>query len=338
MKKRLMVMITLLFLALTLLLAVEKKQMERWVKIITEKDPQVKMQKLEEFHNEYGDKDDQITRLIYLHLADTAFQLKQYDKAVQYGEKAGAFKEVETSERLNLYFQLANAYFVTKNDMAKATNYANLTLETANALQGQQPKQLLELKYIAPILRLQVKILDTNGNDIKTASDQLNKALEALRIDKSDASQKILAAIAAKLEKLQQDDLALKAYEALFEVKPTATLANMIGMTYNKKGDMAKTMDYLKTSYNIKKQANVAHFLGILANKNQDLDAALNYFAEAYQLNDEKVSPKSFDILKHLYFNVKTKGMPPEQQEKGFQELLNAAKVRINEPQKISDI
>ena len=68
--------------------------------------------------------------------------------------------------------------------------------------------------------------------------------------------------------------------------------------------------------------------MGVLLNKT-DIDSAMNYLAESNLLNDEKYSPKALELLQHLFFNIKSKGQLPEEQEKGFQEILLAAKTRL---------
>jgi uncharacterized protein YxeA len=100
MKKILILMLVILILTFAMLFSIDKKQMEKWVTIITEKDAPTKMQKLEEFHTEYGDKNDQMTRLIYLNLTVTSYQVQKYDKTIEYGEKALTFAEVESADKL----------------------------------------------------------------------------------------------------------------------------------------------------------------------------------------------------------------------------------------------
>ena len=119
MKKILVLMLIIWVLSFTTMYSIDKKQMEKWVTIITEKDAPTKMQKLEEFHTEYGDKNDQLTRLIYMNLTITSYQVQKFDKTIEYGEKALESKEIENSDKLKIYLSLANAYYVTKTDMGK---------------------------------------------------------------------------------------------------------------------------------------------------------------------------------------------------------------------------
>ena len=335
MKKILVPMLISWVLSFTMMYSIDKKQMEKWVTIITEKDAPTKMQKLEEFHAEYGDKNDQMTRLIYMNLTITSYQVQKFDKTIEYGEKALAAKEIESSDKLKLYLSLANAYYITKTDMEKANNYANLVIELAKSLQEAVKTFQLDTQYIAPALRLQAKIIDSNGKSLKNTTEALNKALEALKIDKAESSIKLVLPLATEVNKQGQTDLALKAYESVFAVKPSAELAKAIGFMYLKKGNEAKTIDFLKASYQLQKTAKLAFDLGILYNKTQDIDNAVNYFAESFVLyekagNDPEGMTKAKSTLEHLYFNVKAKDIPnQDEKEKGYQELLVTAKTRL---------
>jgi hypothetical protein len=99
---------------------------------------------------------------------------------------------------------------------------------------------------------------------------------------------------------------------------------------------MDKAIENLKISYQMKKNAKVAYDLGVLLNKT-DIDSAMNYLAESDLLNDEKYSPKALELLQHLFFNVKSKGQLPAEQEKGFQEILLSAKNRLGITLPLSD-
>ncbi len=335
MKKILALMLVTWVLSFTMAYSIDKKQMEKWVTIITEKDAPTKMQKLEEFHTEYGDKNDQLTRLIYMNLTITSYQVQKFDKTIQYGEKALESKEIESSDKLKIYLSLANAYYVTKTDMGKANNYANLVIELAKSLQEVTKTPQMELQYIAPALRLQAKIIDSNGKSLKNTTEALGKALEALKIDKSESSLKLVLPLATEVNKQGQTDLALTAYESVYAVKPSAELAKAIGFMYLKKGNDAKTIEFLKASYQLQKTAKLAFDLGILYNKTQDIDNAIDYFADSFVLyekagNDPDGMTKAKSTLEHLYFNVKSKDVASQdEKEKGYQELMAAARTRL---------
>jgi len=333
--KRTIVFLLTLILLLPALYSINKEKMEKWITIISEKDPQVKMQKLEEFQKEYGDKDDQLTKLMYLHLAITSFQVQKFDKTITYGEQSLTYKDVSDTDKLNLYLCLANAYFLTKTDLDKAYGFAEQAITMAKTIQSVSQSPLMATQYIAPALRIQTRILDSKGKDQKTTEEALAKASEAFKIDKSESSYKMVQTLALRLEKMGQIDQALLAYELLFQEKPSAELARAIGLIYNKKANDAKTLEFFKAAYDLQKDPKLARLLGILFNKAQDIDSALNYFAEAFILfeqagNDPDGLTQAKQTLEHLYFNVKAKDVAnQEEKERGFQELLAAARTRL---------
>jgi hypothetical protein len=56
---------------------------------------------------------------------------------------------------------------------------------------------------------------------------------------------------------------------------------------------------------------------------------AMNYLAESYLLNDEKYSAEALKLLQHLVLFEKTKGQPQPEQEKAFNDIIAAAKIRL---------
>ncbi len=87
--RKIIVLILLFIVSSALVLAVmSKTQTDAWIAIQGEKDPQIRLEKLEEYYKTYGDKAERNAIYMYLSLTDTAYQLQQFDKTIQYGEKA----------------------------------------------------------------------------------------------------------------------------------------------------------------------------------------------------------------------------------------------------------
>ena len=169
--------------------AMTKAQTDAWMAILGEKTLQVKLDKLEEYYKTYGDKDERNAIYMYLNLADTAYQLQQFDKTIQYGEKALLYKEIEAQNKLRIYLFLANAYNLTKKDIDKAYSYADLVIELAKSLRLEtQSNTTIDTSFIAPALRIQVQLLLSKPQDLKNTTDAFNKALESYNLDKSEKS------------------------------------------------------------------------------------------------------------------------------------------------------
>lgn len=329
MKRAVMTIVMVSLVGLGPLFGISKAKLVQWNGIITEKDPGVKLQKLEEFQKEYGDDKDTLTMRLYTNLTDTAYKLQQYDKAIQYGEKSLTFKDLDTSDKLQIFLELSNAYYVTKQDIEKAFNLAGSVIDLAKASTDlpMQP-DIKNALYVAPSLRIQVKILYAKEKDAAAAKLALDKAVEAYTLDKSETSLKLILAVGSRVHAAGGADEVCSQYERAFTARPDDDLARLLGVMYSKKGNNEKAVEYMKASYKIKKSAEVGYNLGILLNKT-DLDAAIGYLADAFVLNDPKLSAKAEELLKHLYFNVKAKDMIQEEQDKGYEEILAGAHARV---------
>jgi tetratricopeptide (TPR) repeat protein len=330
MKKIVILLILLIVVSLPALLALDKEQTDAWTALVGEKDLQVKMQKLEAYYNKYGAKEDRYSMYMYIHLAQTSYLLQQYDKTIQFGEKALTYKEIDASNKLPLYLYLANSYNLTKKDLDKAYDYAEQIIALANSLRSEtQGNSAIDVNYTAPALRIQVQLLATKAQDPQNALKALNKSIEAYKLDKSDKSAFFVVKLSEHLRKSDKVEDAIRGIETINQDKPSADFFNLLGKMYNQIKNMPKAIENFKASYVLKKNAQVAYNLGILLNQNQELDSAIDYLAEAYLLNDEKISPDAFKLFEHLLFFEKTKGQPQPEQEKAYNELLAAAKARL---------
>ena len=320
----------LLIVGGTLLQAVMSKvQTDAWIAIQDEKNPQVKLDKLEEYYKTYGDKDERNAIYMYLSLTETAYQLQQFEKTILYGEKALLYKEMDGQNKLRLCLFLSNAYNLTKKDADKAYSYADTIVELGKSLRVEnQNNAAIDNNYIAPALRIQVQLLAAKPVDPQNAITAFNKSLEAYLLDKSDKSANFVLVFSERMLKAQRVEDAIRGIEAINLNKPSAEYHKMLGMWYARLKNQEKAIENLKASYQMKNNAKVAYDLGVLLNK-IDIDSAMNYLAEASLLNDEKYSAEALKLLQHLVLFEKTKGQPQVEQEKAFNEIMAAAKTRL---------
>jgi tetratricopeptide (TPR) repeat protein len=313
----------------SLLLAMDKEQTDEWTALVGEKDLQVKIQKLEAYYNKYGAKEDRYSMYMYIHLAQTTYLLQQYEKTIQFGEKALTYPDIDASNKLPLYLYLANAYNLTKKNLDKAYSYAEQIIALANSLRSHaQSNSAIDIGYAAPALRVQVQLLAARQDPQNTLL-ALNKSLEAFQLDKSDKSANFVLALSERMLKIDRVEDAIRGVEVINASKPSADYHKMLGIWYARLKKMPKAIENLKASYEIKRNAKVAYDLGVLLNQAQNLDSALEYLAESHLLNDEKYSPEALKLLEHLVFFEKTKGQPQEEQEKVYNEIMAAAKARL---------
>lgn len=330
MKKAAFLIIMVMAFSLSMALAIDKEQVDTWTALVGEKDLQVKMQKLEAYYNKYGAKEDRYSMYMYVYLAQTSYLLQQYEKTIQFGEKALVYKELDASNKLPLYLYLANAYNLTKQDLDKAYGYAEQIVVLADSLRAASSgNSAIDLNYTAPALRIQVQLLAAKAQDPQNAVAALNKAIAAFKLDKSDKSANFVIRLSDHLSKNDKYEDAIRGMEAIVQEKPNADYYKLIGNWYARLKNNPKAIENFKASYAMKRNAQVGYNLGILLNQNQELDSAIDYLAEAQLLNDEKYSPEALKLFDHLVIFVKAKDMPKSEQEKLYNELLAAAKARL---------
>jgi tetratricopeptide (TPR) repeat protein len=344
MKKIVIIFLLVISFGLSGLLAADKEQTDAWLALMGEKDLQVKLQKLEVYYNKYGSKENRNSMYMYLNLAETTYLLQQYEKAIPFGEKALTYKELDASYKLRMYLYLANAYNLTKKDLDKAYNYAEQVITIAKSLHtATEGNSAIDIGYTAPALRIQVQLLAAKSDDPQSAMTAFNKALEAFQLDKSDKSANIVKFLSERMLKNEKVEEAIRGVETINQAKPNADYYKMLGMWYARLENMpqavadenlkasyqAKSIENLKASYQMKRNAKVAYDLGVLLNQAKDIDNAIEFLAESYLLNDEKYSPEALKLFEHLFFFEKAKDLPKKEQEKGYNEILAAAKVRL---------
>ncbi|MBN2346945.1 MAG: hypothetical protein JXO51_11205 [Candidatus Aminicenantes bacterium] len=330
MKKVIILTLMIIVFALFLAGGIDKEQIDAWTALVGEKDLKVKMEKLDDYFTKYGDREDRYTLYMYLHLAETTYHLQQYDRTIQFGEKALGYEEIETGNKMRVFLYLANAYNLTKKDLDKSYDYAEKIIALANSLRrGNQSTSLIDNSYTAPALRIQVQLLATQAQDPQKAIQALDKALKAYELDKSDKSANFVLALSKHMLEINKVEEAIRGVESLNKEKPNTDYYKMLGIWYARLKNLDKAIENLKASYEMKRNAKVAYDLGVLLNQNQALDEAMQYLAESHLLNDEKYSEDALKLLQHLVFFEKTKGQPQPEQEKVFNEIMAEAKSRL---------
>ena len=341
MNKKITLMAVMFVLVSIFALGVRKEQQDLYLKAVAEKDPEAKMTLLKEYVQKYGDKEDKWLRFIYLNISDTAFKLKNYDECIQNGEMALESTEVDTANKLRVYFSLANSYYATKRDMDKAYQYAQSVIDLSRTLiqqtketsqDGEQADQFASNYknfYIAPSFRLQGLILyfkdkDTPGN-IKQAAE---KAIEAYKEHNNDLYFQMAFSLAGNLAQKGQYDAAIDVAEKVIDKQnPKFNEVDFLAKLYSKKKDKDKTLFYYELAYKSKPTADLAQKIGQLVHK-KDVNKAVQYFADAFVLGGMDKEAEVYKFLEHLYFNEAALGKTAEEKEAGFKEVINAAKTR----------
>lgn len=334
--------IAVMFLMVSILVVgIRKEQQELYLKAVAEKDPEAKMGLLKEYVQKYGNKEDKWLRFIYLNLSDTAFKLKNYDECIQNGEIALETGEVDSANKLRVYFSLANSYYATKRDLDKAFKYAQSVIDLSRTLiqqtrdtsqdqeQAEQFAKNYKNFYIAPSFRLQGLILyfkdKDNHENIKQAAE---KAIEAYNEDKADMYFQLAFSLAGNLAQKGQYDAAIEVAEKLIDKEnPEYKQVDFLAKLYTKKKNKEKALYYYELAYKSKPTATLAKRIGQMVHK-KDANKAVQYFADAFVIGGMDKETEVYKFLEHLYFNEVAKDKTPEEKEAGFKEVINAAKTR----------
>jgi tetratricopeptide (TPR) repeat protein len=337
-------LVTILFLGVSVcLFSARKEQQELYLKAVAEKDLPTKIELLKEYVQKYGDKKDKFLRFIYLNLADATYKQKNYDESIQYGETALGFEELDDNNKINLYFSLANSYYVTKKDFDKALEYTRNIVDISSSLikkmgesvQEKEKVENFEKKYhtyfIAPAYRLQALIWYAKGKDnaenIKQAANCALKAFDS--DDGSENSAKLAFSLAGNLYKKNLINEAIAVTEKIIDKEnPKYKEVYFLASMYGKKKDKEKAILYYEKAYQSKQKADLALRIGQMVYK-KNIDKGIRYFADAYILSELNKQSDAYKYLEHLYFNEKAKDKSPEEKEAGFKAIVNAAKARL---------
>ncbi|NIM14960.1 MAG: hypothetical protein GTO45_23590 [Candidatus Aminicenantes bacterium] len=337
-------LVTILFLVVSVcLFSARKEKQELYLKAVAEKDLTTKIELLKEYIQKYGEKKDKFLRFIYLNLADAFYKLKNYDEGIQYGETALGFEELDDNNKLNLFFSLANSYYVTKKDFDKALEYARSIVDLSSSLikqmgeSGQDKEKVdnfekkYQTYYIAPAYRLQALIWYAKGKDnpenIKQAADCALKAFD--NDEGSENSAKLAFSLAGNLYKKNLLDEAIAVTEKIIDKEnPKYKEVYFLASMYSKKKDRNKAVLYFEKAYKSKQKPDLAMRIGQMVYK-KNIDKGIRYFADAYILLKLDKESDAYKYLEHLYFNEKAKDKSPEEKEAGFKAIVNAAKVRL---------
>jgi tetratricopeptide (TPR) repeat protein len=343
--KKIVILMMMFLLGSILLITSPQDQQDLYIKAVSEKDPGLKIQLLKQYEQLYGETGDKYLKFIYLQLTETLFQVKNYEEAIQYGEKTLVSGEIAPTNRLTLFYALANSYYTSQKDLEKAYKYADLMIELAQwvinkaknsdlqDLEKEKLDQFIETYkkyYIASGYRLQAMVLFSRAeDDVNTVKEAAEKAIEAYKADKSENSSRLAFSIAGQLFKKNNLDDAIVLAESIFdETNPKEQFAEFLGTLYYRKGDKDKAVQYFELAYKADRKMKTAMTIGQLVYK-KDIDKGIQYFADAFILSNSDENSKAFQYLRELYFNKKAKDLAPAKQDKEFKEIIHAAKVRL---------
>ncbi len=322
--------------------AASKKKINMWNEIIIEKDPAVKLQKLQEFKTLFETENDQYLHMMYTHLALTYYELKQFGQALEYSEKALQFKDIDIGNKLDILKNCAEIY-ATKGDNLKAIDYSKLLIENARALQTNDfLKNKFNKEYVLPALMLIVKSISAKQELTEDEIlDGLKYNLEAFRLLRSNEIFKPILELLTRLTKLkkpeQPEDLPFSRfddiYQILVELKNIPVISQYAlyfgRVCFNKLPD--HSLKFLQLSYNIKISAENAYWLGLrlYQNNKEELDQPLELLMQAIILDKDKKIEKLENYFSGL-FEQKYKALSLAEKEAIYDQLKAKMTEKLN--------
>lgn len=324
MKKQLILLLIIMVISSFFLMADEKQ--DAWTRISQESNLEAKLTLLQDYENRFGQDQDERTKFLYLNLALTTYQLKQFEKTIMYGEKALAQPSLDPKNKLNLNLWLANSYNVTKTDLEKSYEYCEQVIRQARELKASEDGvKKYDKQYIAPALRIQIQTLYARGKkDPELIAQAATKALEAYAVEPVRKNADMVFSLSNGLYRLKDTKKAIEFLEQLVEKESNnARYLNSLAVWYSKLGNKPKAISYLERSFEIRRNVKTAYNIAVLS-QTSDVEKALRYLALAYKMNPSTQS-RVYKLLRHLYYNVKTKGKVQEEQDQGFNALLGSS-------------
>lgn len=322
-------------------------RMEDYLDAVNQKDPATKFELLEGFVQKYGKKQDKYLRYAYIQACDTAFKLNNHESTINYGEKAMAFTDISEGNELRVLYLVANSYQMSKKDMDKAVQYSNKMMELSKAvmektrdanIEEEKKEQFLKTQrkyYIGGAYRIQAVVLyEQAKQNPELYKEAAQKAVEAFKNDPNDKMFRMILVMANEMYKKRNLNGAIAAVESALEVdntKMTERIANFLATMHYKNGSKETAITYYEKAYQVRRKASTALKIGKLVYK-KNIDKGIKYFADAFVMSKQDKESDAYKYLQELYYNRKAKGLPTDQQEKGFQEIVQASQARVGSP------
>lgn len=341
MHKRTTLIIFILFASSFFLFPGER--IDFYLKAVSEKDPGQKVLLLKEFIAKYGQEQDKYVNYAYTQLTEATYQVKQYDETIVYGEKSLESADIAESSKLHVLNLLANAYQVSGKDLEKASKYAEAMIELSRAviektnqanLDADKRQVFIDTQkkyYIAGGYRIQSLVFFENSkSNPALLNDAAVKAMEAYKNDASETNHRLVLLLANELYKKNQITAAITAVESVTdESKLDEKTSGFLAGLHYKAGNKEKAVFYYEKAYQARQKVETALKIGKLVYK-QDIDKGIQYFADAFVMSKLDKNSDAFKYLQELYYNRKAKGLPGAEQEKGFQQIIQASQVRLD--------
>lgn len=293
MKKSIVLILILAFCSGAAWLHADKKA-EMYLAAITEKNPELKLQKLEAYMAKYGKKKKYQTSTLFVHLVDTAALLKKYDTVEKYAEMALKFKSLSAMDKASIKLNLAYVAIYAKKDITAGAKIADEILQYTETMDSSQVERALT----APALRIKIAALEASAQGQGDIEKALENSIRVYRIDRSKRSADFVFHFSKKLyNDYSAVQAAIKGIKVIADIpNPKMEHVDQLAAWYVQDGIDNEASKYLKISYGLKKSARKAYTIGKLIYI-VDLKEGLRYLADAVVLDEAPYSSQARELM-----------------------------------------
>jgi len=294
---------------------------------LSEKDPQIKLEKLVRYEQQYGKQAGALSKLLYANLVLAAYPLKDYEKTVNYGGKALALEGHDAMTRMKLCLYVSTSLLLLERDVPQALVLAEEAYSHGKKFFTESADPYYRNQFVIPALKNQIVALKAGGEPDQLQS-AFRKAQELYALDPSPVALQLLCDSGNQLQKAGQAEEPIAVFENLLSKRPQPEIARRLAIWLDAQSQRPKAIEYLQLSYHLDRKARTAYELAILLQADNP-PLAMEYLAESFILNDPAVSPRSEEVLRQLFVNSPAAKLKPKDMEKAYEDILNAARARI---------
>jgi len=306
MKRSTLILLALFFLTAGFLQAQGTDANQAYIKAVTAKNPDQKVQLLKDYLAKYAGKGTQYENFVYASLVITPSSALSENDRITYGEKAISLGGLDDLTGFQLYITVSGIYIKTGTNLDKAKNYALKAIQVAKAAKSKEENETNSARwnqFIGAGYYTQAQAME-KADDLKGAVKAYINSYKILK------NTQIIGSI-RKLGKSLYDAKQFKSAEEPFQfaaqVQKDYASISYYARCLHRNGKKSEALKYYKQAYTKQKSGDLAYNIGILlarqAKSNPVLaDEAIQYLLDAAFLSKSNTE-KAMTLAQGLFFN-----------------------------------
>ncbi len=306
MRKSTLTLLTLIFLLTGLLHAQGTDANQDYIKAVTTKNPNQRIQLLKDYLSKYVGQGTQYENFVYANLCTTPSAAISQEDRINYGEKAISLGGYDELTNFKLYITVSGLYIKNGKNLNKAKSYSLKAVQVAKAAKSKET----ERTNIARWNQFIGAGYYNHGQALEKANDPKGAVKAYINSFKILKNEQIIKSI-RRLGKKLYDAKEFKASEEPFQLA-AQVLKDYGSMTYyakclHRSGKKASALKYYKLSYSKQKSGDLAYNIGILLagqikSNPAAAEEAIQYLLDAAFLSKTNTK-KAMDLAQGLFFN-----------------------------------